>query len=99
MSKIKRQSCYAVERFQQHKEYESYCEDKQLTVYVSPDFLKEFATKLDDEWYELPLEFSCKWPACNCKLSEVSGMFHQEKIDWIVRETINDPKFKHRIRI
>ena len=100
MSDIKPlRSCASVERFKEHENYASYREETGLTVYVSPDFLKEFGTKVDDETYYIPEVFSCIWPTCNCKLSEINGAFHQQKIDWIVKETIKNPKFKHRIRI
>ena len=90
--------CAGVERFKEHQNYARYREDKQLPVYISPDVLKEFGTKVDDKIY-LPVEFNCKWPTCNCKLSEISGAFHREKFSWIAKETIKDPKFKHEIRL
>lgn len=65
--------------------------------YISPEEKKH----IEDvkEIFDGLLVKSCIWPKCSCPLREIAGAYHQEKIDWIVRETIKDPKFKHKIRI
>lgn len=35
--------------------------------------------------------FACSWPACDCPLTEVTGAFHQEKFEWLVRYRAKHP--------
>ena len=43
--------------------------------------------------------FKCTFPICRCPLSSMSGVFRDEKIDWIVQQKIKNPSFKHKIKI
>lgn len=73
------------------------CEGKQIAIKSRERFINNMPGEHKIIGDVVPPK--CDWPKCNCRLSGISGAFHQEKIDWIVKETIKDPKFKHKIRI